>query len=64
MGQLKTKVCTIFSEPCTDLQRLAMDVSIDGRRSVKVTNMGAELQSQNRVDVNYEKNTVPIYLKF
>jgi len=35
-----------------------MDVSID------VTNMGAELQSQNRVDINYEKNTVPIYLKF
>ena len=31
---------------------------------VKVTNMGPELQSQNRVDVNYEKNTVPIYLKF
>ena len=30
---------------------------------VKVTNMGAKLQSQNRVDVNYEKNTGPIYLK-
>ena len=23
---------------------------------VKVTNMGAELQSQNHIDVNYEKN--------
>jgi hypothetical protein len=29
---------------------------------LKVTNMGAELQSQNRVDVNYEKITVLIYL--
>ena len=31
---------------------------------VKVTNMGAELQSQNRVDVDYEKTTGPIFLKF
>jgi hypothetical protein len=31
---------------------------------VKVTNMGAELQSKNRVDSNYEKTTGPIYLKF
>ena len=31
---------------------------------VKVTNVGAELQSQNRVDVDYEKTTGPIYLKF
>ena len=31
---------------------------------VKVTNMGAELQSQNCVDSNYEKTTSPIYLKF
>ena len=31
---------------------------------VKVTNMGAELKSQNRVDVNYGKTTGPIYLKF
>ena len=31
---------------------------------VKVTNMGAELQSQNRVDGDYEKTTGPIYLKF
>ena len=29
-----------------------------------VTSMGAELQSQNRVDVDYEKTTGPIYLKF
>ena len=26
--------------------------------------MGAELQSQNRVEVNYGKITGPIYLKF
>ena len=26
--------------------------------------MGAELQSQNRVDADYEKTTGPIYLKF
>ena len=31
---------------------------------VKVTNMGAELQSQNPVDSNYGKTTGPIYLKF
>ena len=31
---------------------------------VKVTNVGAELQSQNRVDSNYGKTTGPIYLKF
>ena len=31
---------------------------------VKVTNMGAELQSWNRVDVDYEKSTSLIYLKF
>ena len=33
-------------------------------KPVKVTNMRPELQSQNRVDVNYEKTTSPIYLKF
>ena len=31
---------------------------------VKVTNMRRELQSQNRVDSDYEKTTGPIYLKF
>ena len=31
---------------------------------VKVTNMRRELQSQNRVDGDYEKTTGPIYLKF
>ena len=31
---------------------------------VKVTNMGAELQSQNRVDGDCEKTTGLIYLKF
>ena len=31
---------------------------------VKVTNVGAELQSQNRVDSDYEKTTGSIYLKF
>ena len=31
---------------------------------VTLTSMGAELQSQNRVDVNYEKTTGPIFLKF
>ena len=31
---------------------------------VKVTNVGAELQSQNRVDSNYGKTTSPIYIKF
>ena len=30
----------------------------------KVTNMRPELQSQNRVDGDYEKTTGPIYLKF
>ena len=35
-----------------------------GPMLVTLTSMGPELQSQNRVDVNYEKNTVPIYLKF
>ena len=29
-----------------------------------LTSMGAELQSQNRVEVNYKKTTGPIYLKF
>ena len=29
-----------------------------------LTSMGAELQSQNRVDVDYEKTTGPIFLKF
>ena len=33
-------------------------------RLVKVTNVGDELQSQNRVDSNYGKTTSPIYLKF
>ena len=32
--------------------------------STQVTNMGTELQSQNRVDVDYEKTTGSIYLKF
>ena len=32
--------------------------------SLTLTSMGAELQSQNRVDINYEKTTSPIYLKF
>ena len=31
---------------------------------VKVTNMRRELQSQNRVDGDYEKTTSPINLKF
>ena len=31
---------------------------------VKVTNMGAEQQSQNRDNSNYGKTTDPIYLKF
>ena len=31
---------------------------------LKLTSMGAELQSQNRVDVDYEKTTGPIFLKF
>jgi hypothetical protein len=31
---------------------------------VKVTNMRRELQSQNRVDGDYEKTTGPIYPKF
>ena len=31
---------------------------------VKVTNMGAELQSQNCVDFDFEKTTGLIYLKF
>ena len=31
---------------------------------VTLTSMGAELQSQNRVHVNCEKTTGPIYLKF
>ena len=31
---------------------------------VKVTNMRRELQSENRVDGDYEKTTGPIYLKF
>ena len=31
---------------------------------VKVTNMRRELQSQNRVDGDYEKTTGLIYLKF
>ena len=29
-----------------------------------VTSMAAELQSQNSVEVDYEKTTDPIYLKF
>ncbi len=32
--------------------------------NAKVDNMGADLQSQNRVDVDYEKTTGLIYLKF
>ena len=32
--------------------------------SETLTSMGAELQSQNRVEVNYGKTTGPIYLKF
>ena len=31
---------------------------------VKVTNVRRELQSQNRVDGDYEKTEGPIYLKF
>ena len=31
---------------------------------VKVTNISRQLQSQNRVDGDYEKTTGPIYLKF
>ena len=31
---------------------------------VKVTNMRPELQSQNRVNGDYEKTTATIYLKF
>ena len=31
---------------------------------VKVTVLGPKLQCQNRVDVDYEKTTDPIYLKF
>ena len=31
---------------------------------VKVTNMRRELQSQNRVNGDYEKTTSPIYFKF
>ena len=33
-------------------------------RELKMTSMGPELQSQNHVDVDYEKNIVPIYHKF
>ena len=32
-------------------------------KNVKVTNMGSELQSQNRVDVDYEKTTGPFLLQ-
>ena len=31
---------------------------------VNLTSMGAELQSQNYVDVDYRKPTGPIFLKF
>ena len=34
------------------------------KKQVKVTNMRPELQSQNRVDGDYEKTTGPIYIKF
>ena len=53
-----------------------MDVSIDGRRTlfhffisetsrdIKVTNMGAELQSQNRADGDYEKPPIRFISNF
>ncbi len=31
---------------------------------IKVDNMGPELQSQNHIDVDCEKTTGPIHLKF
>ena len=31
---------------------------------VTLTSLGAELQGQNHIDVDFEKNTVLIYLKF
>ena len=37
---------------------------MDGELFSTLTSMGAELQSQNRVDVDYEKTTGPIFLKF
>ena len=56
---LPLNTCHTLYKVYSEIQSIGVGIT-----GITLTSMGAELQSQNRVDVDYEKTTGPIFLKF